>query len=498
MPRRPHSHLDCSPALRRPVAGGRHARGIARQVALLAVLIAFLCDFAHPQERAFDRLVVADAVRLLQHRDPVVRGEAALIAGAAHHPDATATLLKLPDDPNPSARHRALLALGFVATPAAVQRLDDELCSTSARESASGAAAGYALGLLPAAAAQATQARLFNAIVQGSWRRQRDTLLAVLLGMLKEGSPRDTAPLRRLFDDESNRDPEVRAMLLRLLLADPRGRGGLDQARLLERGSDAERHELLRHLATTDEAPPGTMRDCLAKLAERSADAALRGAALQVLGRWRFPEAVELATAALPSHDATEAATALRLLCLASGSASLSTLEARVRFEQKPKTKAALLAAFQAPMTSELRDHCADLASSSETSAELRCAGALALVRTDADRADVLLRNLFRSEAGAARLSALAHAIVARDATVELDLLLPAGTDLALDAPRWLALLRAGHPEAERQVLENLQARHGNLERLRTALRVWRRARVLDEPLARPAAIPSQLTQLLE
>lgn len=498
MPRPPHCPLECSPAPRRTVTVGHRAGAVGRQLALLVGLIACLCDFAHTQERAFDRLVVADAMRLLQHSDPVVRGEAALIAAAAHHPDAAATLLELADDPNPSARHRALLALGFVATPAAIQRLDDELRKTSAREGASGAAAGYALGLLPSAEAQAAQSRLFNFVVQGSWRRQRDTLLAVLLGMVKEGRTRDTAPLRRLFDDESNRDPEVRAMLLRLLLADPRGRSGLDQAKLLERGSDAERHELLRHLATTDEAPPSALRGCLAALAERSPDAALRAAALQVLGRWRFPEAVELATAALPSHDAAEAATALRLLCLAGGSASLATLEARVRDERKPKTKAALLAAFLAPMTSELRDHCVGLASNPETDAELRCACALALVRTAPDRADVLLRNLFRSDAGAARLSALAHAIVARDATAELDLLLPAGTDLALDAPRWLALLRAGHPEAERQVLENLQARHGNLERLRTALRVWRRARVLDEPSARPAAIPSQLTQLLE
>lgn len=467
-------------------------------MALLVGSIAFLCDFAHTQERAFDRLVVADAVRLLQHSDPVVRGEAALIAGAAHHPDAAAVILKLTDDPHVSARHRALLALGFVATPAAIQRLDDELRTTSRREGASGAAAGYALGLLPAAEAQAAQSRLFHFVVQGSWRRQRDTLLAVLLGMVEEGSTRDTAPLRRLFDDESNRDPEVRAMLLRLLLADPRGRSGLDLVRLLERGSEAERHELLRHLATTDEAPPNPLRGVLADLAERNADAALRGAALQVLGRWRFPEAVELATAALPSPDVAEAATALRLLCLAGGSAPLATLESRVRDERKPKTKAALLAAFAAPMTAELRDHCVDLASSPEADAELRCAAALAIVRAAPDRADVLLRNLFRSDAGVPRLPALAHAIVAHDNTAELDLLLPAGTDLALDAPRWLALLRAGHPEAERQVLENLQARHGNLERLRTALRVWRRARVLDEPSARPAAIPSQLTQLLE
>ena len=470
----------------------------APRTVLLLGLIAALCDSAQAQERAFDRLVVADAVRLLQHPDPVVRGEAALIAAAARQPDAATIILKLADDPNTSTRLRALLALGFVASPAAVQRLDDELRTTTAREGASGAAAGFALGLLPPAQGQAAQSRLFNFVVQGSWRRQRDTLLAVLLGMVKDGSTRDTAPLRRLFDDESNRDPEVRALLLRLLLADPRGRSGLDQVRLLERGSEAERRELLRHLATTDEAPPNALRGCLAGLAERSTDPALRSAALQVLGRWRFPEAVELATRALPSPDPTEAATALRLLCLTSGSAPLSTLQARVLDEPKPRTKAALLAAFLAPMTSELCGHCVGLANDPAADAELRCAAALAIVRTDPDRAAVLLRNLFRSDAGAVRLPALANAIVAHDAVAELDLLLPAGTDLALDAPRWLALLRAGHPEAERQVLENLQVQSGNLGRLRTALRVWRRARVLDEPPARPSAIPSQLTQLLE
>lgn len=489
MRRPPHCSLgSSSPA----------ARSTARALGSLLGLIALLCDFAQAQERALERLVVADAVHLLQHPDPVVRGEAALIVAAAHHPETTATILKLAGDPNPSTRLRALIALGFVATPAAVQHLEEALRTTTAREGTGGPAAGLALGLLPPDLADSAQARLFNAVRQGSWRRQRDTLLGVLLGMATSGGARDTAPLRRLFDDESNRDPEVRALLLRLLLADPRARTDLDMPRLLARGSDAERQVLLRHLATNDEAPPEPVRQALADLADRGEDASLRASALQVLGRWRCDEAVELATAALGSQDPDEASIALRLLCLQGGAASLQTLEARVRDERRARTKAALLAAFSAPMTSELRDHCVELASSRESDAEVRCAAALALLRSAPERADVLLRNLFRSDDGAKHLAALARAIVARDATAELDVLLPAGTDLALDPPRWLALLQAGHPEAERQVLENLQPRTGNLERLRTALRVWRRARVLDEPLARPAAIPSMLSQLLE
>ena len=62
MPRPPHCSM--APGACQP------ARAAPRTVLLLG-LIAALCDSAQAQERAFDRLVVADAVRLLQHPDPL-------------------------------------------------------------------------------------------------------------------------------------------------------------------------------------------------------------------------------------------------------------------------------------------------------------------------------------------------------------------------------------------------------------------------------------------
>jgi len=97
--------------------------GAARALASLGVALA-LCGSAHAQAASgIERLVTSDAARALASDDAVTRGEAALVVamgGARRH---QAEVLELASDPAPAARRRALLALGLMATPEAVQRV---------------------------------------------------------------------------------------------------------------------------------------------------------------------------------------------------------------------------------------------------------------------------------------------------------------------------------------------------------------------------------------
>ena len=73
--------------------------------------------------------------------------------------------------------------------------------------------------------------------------RQRDVALALLLGLSVQDQGSQATVLRRLFDDESNRDPAVRSQLLLLLLSADRTLDAKGLLRVLERGSDEERQD---------------------------------------------------------------------------------------------------------------------------------------------------------------------------------------------------------------------------------------------------------------
>ena len=469
-----------------------------RRGTLATLAFGLLCAFAQGQDQGIDRLVASEAQRLLQHDDPIVRGEAALIVAAAKQREAQPLLLQLAADPAPQTRRRALIALGMIAAPDTVQFLDEQLRATSARGDEDAAAAAFALGMAPQTVSHSAQSGLFSSITKGSWKRQRDTLLAALLGIARDPGRHEAAPLLRLLDDDANRDPEVRALLVHLLL---RGDSALDTTRLrrvLARDSDAEREVVLRHLAREGATDIPELHAEVVRLAEKGDSGTVRAAALATLTHWRHVDAVAIATQALRHGGADECGQAMRTLLQQRGGPPLAELEHRILAEPQAAVQAALLANFLVPLSTTLRDLCATLAADDAKPSGLRTTAALALLRGRHERSERLVRDLFRSGGDDADFDVLARALMTPNGEpAPLDSLLSGNTDLR-DAPaRWLALLRAGHPEAERQVLLRLHERDAKPASLRVTLRTWRRARVLDVPRWRTAAVPSLLRSVL-
>jgi hypothetical protein len=448
---------------------------------------------AHAQE-PLAALVVADAVPLLAHADATVRGEAALVVSQGADLVLQERLLALAADPEPAARHRALMALGLLGTPGAVRFLGDCLAATSARGEDDGIATAFGLGLVADHAASSTNTQLLSRIAQGSWKRQRDLLLALLLGMTFHPDRAEVSALRQLFEDSSNRDPEVRGLLLRHLLANDRTFDDKSLRRLLERGSLPEREAVLRHLAGSGKALDSEWCDALADLAVHGEPGEHRALALAALTRVRWLPALDLSLRAMRSGTPAECTQAMRTMLQIGGARLLRAAAPRLIAERDPARKQALLDGYEAPLDAAFADHLARLSADSGVPWPLRSTAAIVLARAGCDRAAPLLRDAFRSTGDDRALDRLATALQASHGEpVALTRLLDAGVSLPQAPPRFAALLRAGHPEAERVLLVQLRPGGNAL----AALRAFRVARVLALPAARDEAIPALLRDRL-
>jgi hypothetical protein len=453
-----------------------------------------LCAFARGQDPGPSRWIARQAAQLLQHSDPIVRGEAALIASAIKTdvPDLPlqAQLLTMARDPAVEARHRATLALGQLGTPAAAQFLAARLGDLGTRGDADGPVLAYALGNLPAAV-DGARTEVLNQFFQGSFRRQRDTMLGLLLGIDRHGSHRDQVVLQRLFADDANRDPEVH-LLLPQAPADVRS-----LRRQLERAEPAERDSVLRWLAETPVRDPELLA-LVERIASRGDRADERARALAVLTRAGHLPALELAARALRSEHPVEIGQAMRSMLAIGGSQALRPLDERVRSETDPRRKLAMLTCFDAPPSAALTEQVAALAVDGSQPFALRTAAALLLARSAPERSVTVLRDLFRIGTEPSALRSLALALQNRaDGPLAIDHLLDGATDLDAHPLHWLALLQTGHPEAVRQVLQHLEARPATVTTLRTTLQTWRRAMVTSAPRWRAEAVPERLRELL-
>ena len=150
---------------------------------LLATLIPMASGTAQsPATSGIERLVAADARSSLESPDPVLRGEAALVVAQTGGLDVEYALLQLAESPEVETRHRAILALGLLATPNAILRLEGMLNDVEERAEPDGVVAAYALGIADPHKAGTAPARMLTLFPRGSWRRQHDCLMALLLG----------------------------------------------------------------------------------------------------------------------------------------------------------------------------------------------------------------------------------------------------------------------------------------------------------------------------
>jgi hypothetical protein len=458
--------------------------------------VLLLCGIAQGQD-GLARLVSRDALDHLRHPLPEVRGEAALVVATRSDLAQQPALLAMAKERDAPARQRALIALGLMGSPAAVQLLGDVLADTTTRGEDDGIAAAFGLGLVPEQRASTTTTQVLLAIGQGSWKRQRETLVALLLAMTMQPDRGEAVALRQHYDDESNRDPEVRGLLLGLLLEHDRTLEPKLLRRVLERGSEPERQALLDWLDDAPALDPQWV-PTIERLAGHAEDVRTRIAALVVLTHRGYPQALDLALRALRSSKPAECGQALRTILAIGGARRLLAFAPRVIEEPDGHRKAEWLAQWQAPLTEELEQHCRRLATDPAQPWALRTAATMTLVRGVGGAASAQLRDAFRGTSDDDALPALAMLLRQFEPEpVPLDRLLDSGTDLRAEPRRWLALLRAEHPEAERQVLLGLQSRDVDPAAVLPALRTWRVAHVLRLPAAHRDVAPALLRGLL-
>jgi hypothetical protein len=466
-----------------------------------AAMCAAACAFALAGARASAQAPAPDwpaaiadaAVAALGDRDPAVRGEAALVAAAAApSPTVEARLLVLAKDEAREARLRALLALGVLARPAAVDALALRLAEAEVGGE-DAVAAAFALGLAASPAAETAIARFVVAAERGGWRRHREPLLALLLGMQRCPDAIATAALRRAFDDESQRDADVRALLVaRLVVHD----GSFDDKvlrRMLARGETGERAAALAALAASTRPCVGELLADVARIAAHDADAASRAGALATLARIGHPPALELAARAVRAGEPAEAATGLRALLRLGGAGMLRAAAAQLADERDPARAAALVAAYEAPPTDDLRARCAALADDATASWPLRAAAVGLLARAEPARGAELARTLFAACRDPLALPSLADAMRRADGP-GLRGLLPDTAALDRELPRWAVLLATDDGDAL-DLAGKALAGDARVARPLAALRALRSGRVLAAP-DHPAT-PAMLRALL-
>lgn len=461
------------------------------------LLTCALSAFAQaPPASGIERLVATDAVQQLASKDAEIRGEAAIIVAAAGRVDQELRLLELAKDPAPAASHRATLALGLLATPQAITFLEQQLHTIEGRTSDLGVVAAFALGLVPTDRVGTSVARTLTLFEDGSWKRQHDILISLLIGMTRQPERSERRALEQLLEDEANRASEARSLLLQLLLPMAQNHDESKLRRLLRRGSELERLAIVNWMASRPPSENTPWLDDLVRIAKRGDGPELRSAALLALTRCRHLPALEIAAHALQSPSPMECRQALAAMMAIGGASTHGALEQHLLNERKPLRIQALMKGFLAPPSSNLVEHAIKIATDAKLPVATRAAAAELVGRSDQKRAAPLLRDLFRIATDPVVLRSLARALRrAEDSPTALSRLMDRPISLTQHADRWQALLAAGHGEAQRQVLAVLKDSKSCDDDVRTAFKAWRRAMILDSA---GSLAPERLTNYLK
>lgn len=489
----------------------RHAANAARQAARPRVTVpaqivciaracaislsSALCAFAQaPEASGIERLVAADAARALWSDAPECRGEAALIVAADGDPRFERRLLELAADEADIARRRALIALGLLATPSAIEQLERALATVEARGSDDGVCAAFALGIIPPDRAQTTVARTLARFRQGSWRRQHAVLVTLLGAMTRVPDRTELGALRQLLREDSNRDATVRGLLWSLLLPIDGSIEADELRRVLRRGDAAERRAVVQWLADRAPARNAAWIEDLSRLAARDRDPDLRALALRALARCEVRSSLETAAKALRSAHGVERRSAVEAMLAVGGASMRGVLEQNLIKERDLRRAAELFEGFRAPPSAALREHLVAVAAAADAPARARVGAAELLARSAAGRSAPILRGLFVDLDDPALLIRIARSLSrVEDAPTPAAKLLGATAAWTHHPARWRALLAAGHPEAQRQVLTILQDGDASASDRRCALRAWRAAMVLGPADSAPKALRDAL-----
>ncbi|MFM1873189.1 MAG: hypothetical protein RL398_2611, partial [Planctomycetota bacterium] len=335
-----------------------------------------------------ERLVLAAVRPLLSHPDPEVAGEALWITARGRDPADYRDMLAQARG-KPDARGlRAILAVGELGAAGAGLALSAMIDTGGGPDDERSAAAAFALTCLPDDHIGAALTDLLTSLQQGSPRRQRATTAALLLG-LRRTPHRDLGQaLRGLWTERARQLGDLNTPLLEVMARSDLDDQPLWRERILVRNGDpAQQLAVLRaYQGREDRLPAETTL-----LAKRSDDPAVRAAALRLLVVGRAASALDLSIAALSSRDPDELQAAVHGVVTLGGAKFAATLEPHLLGQADDARRAALLAAFTATPSQELRDRCAAWAADRRQPAAVRRNAARLLARAEPERAAPLL-----------------------------------------------------------------------------------------------------------
>jgi hypothetical protein len=484
---------------RTPLLNRRRQRPHSLATTVIAAVCAFAlpCAFATlpaqappppaPSASSLARWIERDTGKLLAHADERVRAEAALTM--APDPQCEATLLSLAAAGDEHVHRAAAVALGRLGTPRAIQWLHEQLRDETVRQSERGPVLGFALGAAPPAAASSATADVLTRLCRGNWRRQRDTLLAMLLAMTTTPARHEPAALRFVLEAPANRDDEVRALLLHLLLPLDGGLSPRHVDRALDADGERQQLAVLEWLALAPAAAFEPWVSAVERIAHRGASDRHRAAAQTALARHGHSDALAAAQRTFAGDDPAASAAAMLTVLSLGGTSAVADVERQLRSDRNDARLAARLRRFPLSPSAALLERAATIASDARQPNELRATAALLVARGDGARAAPLLRETFGLVTDADLLSTLAHELILLGADTGL---LPRGDAIVHRG----ALVAAGHTGTLRAVLQDLD--HDAPAPLAlAALATWRIARGPHAPNVLGITAPTPVRQLL-
>ncbi len=419
-------------------------------------LTVFLCLPAAAQGRGEEAPVwlqplVAEAQRLVDHPAPELRGEAALVLASSgmqrYHP----SILKVARDHDPEARIRGILALGILGAPGAEALLGEVLVAATTRVGPASMAAALALGLLPEGHPAHAADEYLSRFRRSNYRRQRDVLASMLVGLSTGVRQSKATALRVLLEDAAINDGELRSLIVHVLVPVPNGLDEDEVEGLLNSTREEERRAVLRALLRSERKLPAEHLERVQRLATRDRSAGVRAAALQYLTFHRHLPALELSARALDSRDPEEVAAAVHAAVSLGGGALASALEPRILNEERAEIQAAMLAAFAGHRSEEFQRGCAALAVDRSRPLSVRAHAASIAAGMGDETMVPALRRIFLDSEDPEILALVARALqqVAPGTPLVADIHPPdSPEDLERLDERLRALVTAKHPEA--------------------------------------------------
>jgi hypothetical protein len=442
-------------------------------------------------------LIIAAIEPLLQSSSAELRGEAALAVATTREPRFYPPILEVAHDKEPAARHRAILALGYLQHPGSDVFLDRVL-RKAPKDSLDRSLAALALGLLPDQPRVPALDRFFAELTSSSRKRYHDRLNCMLLGLLHEAHPSRLTVLGDLLQNASYRNRPVLELVLENLARMPTTLEPRVLVAMLRSTNPqvvaASLRVLARHRIELDDQ--GQAR--ILKLADRPATPAVRTAALEVLTALRHPASFDVARELLAADDPELAAAGVRTMLNLGGSTLREPIENRILAAGDGEVQAAMFDAKAPPHSDGFVTACLKIAGDTSSGPVRRLRAAKVAAAAGWKEVTPIVVTLFLEAGTADELLCGAGQLTALDADLT-NKIHPAKTlvDTELMPVRLGALLRAGHKQARGLLLSILADPATDAVTRIAVIRAYRLAYLPSLPAAARSLAPAGVQELL-